>query len=99
MGKCKWRRRVKSSRRHWLLASGSGCHEGYILICSFILEAKRSISGLPNFLIMLFKSSELSWHSLALFQIQDCSSVTVLVFPGRAADIQNLFLMEQWPSG
>ena len=35
------------------IASGSGCQDTYLSNCLLILVVKRSVSGFPNFLIIL----------------------------------------------
>jgi len=64
------------------IASGSGFHATYLLSCLLLIEAKRSISGSPKFLVMLLNTLVLSIHSVASLKSLDALSASTLSLPG-----------------
>ena len=72
------------------IASGSGLQETYDFNCAFTLEAKRSTSHPPSFLIILRKTLSFNRHSISCLSTRDSKSASMLVDPGICtADTQS----------
>lgn len=57
--------------------SGSGLHETNILHLIFNFEAKRSISGDPNFLHIKINLSCFNWYSVSRDFVRDAESANL----------------------
>ena len=64
------------------IASGSGLQETYDINCAFTLEAKRSTSHPPRFLIILWKTPSSDRHSISCLSTRDSKFASMLVDPG-----------------
>ena len=63
------------------IASGSGLQETYDFNCAFTLEAKRSKSHPPNFLIIIWETPSSNRYSISCLS-RDSKPATMLVDPG-----------------